>query len=247
MNQSAPLRVIIIEDQIAIRKDIEDFLRQQPAFNVIGTCGSVHDAIILMHNTKPDLLLLDIGLSDGTGFDILEQLPSQTKVIFLTAHQEYILRALRCGAIDYLLKPLDEKELREALQRALISQPVSQDQITIALQSFRNKVPGSISLRSGEFTKSVALKDIKYLRGDNGCTTVFLNDGKKILTTKTVKYYEETLPGTSFLRPHQSYLINVFFIDRYHPKEYLLYLKDGTEIPVSFRKKEMIDLYFKTL
>jgi two-component system LytT family response regulator len=248
MNLTAPLRVIIVEDMIAIRHDIENFLQQQPGFIVIGACGTVHDAIVLIHTTKPDLLLLDIGLPDGTGFDILEQLPAQTKVIFLTAHHEFAIRAIRYGAIDYLLKPLNENELTEALQRVISAQPLLQEQIAITLHSFRkNKEQSYIALRSRQFVQVVELKNITYLQGDNGYTTVFLNDGKKVVTTKTLKDYEGFLPGTSFLRIHQSYMVNELYIDRYHPKQGILYLKDGTQIRVPFRKKEMLDSYFKKL
>lgn len=248
MNLAAPLRVIIVEDQIAIRQDLEGFLQQQPGFMVIGACGTVHEAIVLIHTTKPDLLLLDIGLPDGTGFDILEQVTAQTKVIFLTAHQEYAIRAIRCGAIDYLLKPLDEQELKEALQRAINAQPLLREQIAITLHSYRkNKLQDYIALRSQQFVQIVGLKEISYLQGDNGYTTVFLQDGKKVVTTKNLKEYEELLSGTSFLRTHQSYLVNELYIDRYHPKEGLLYLKDGTQIPVAYRKREMVDQHFKML
>lgn len=249
MNLAAPLRVIIVEDQIAIRQDIEYLLRQQTGFIVIGVCGTVSDAIVLIHATKPDLLLLDIGLPDGTGFDILEQMsPARPKVIFLTAHSEHAIKAIRYGAIDYLLKPLDEKELTEALQKVISAQPLLQEQIDITLQSFRkNKLQDHIVLRSRQFVEIVELKEICYLQGDNGYTTVFLHDGKKVLTTRTLKDYEEQLSGASFLRTHQSYLVNELYIHRYHPREGILYLKDGTKIPVSLRKKEMVVLYFKTL
>jgi two-component system, LytTR family, response regulator len=248
MNQAAPLRVIIVEDQIAIRHDIEDFLRQQPGFIVIGTCGTVHDAIVLIHTTKPNLLLLDIGLPDGTGFDILEQITPQLKVVFLTAHNEYAIRAIRYGAIDYLLKPLDKTELQEALQRVISAHPPLQEQIAITLHSYRkDKQQDHIALRSHLFVEIIELKEICYLQGDNGYTTVFLNGGKKMVTTKTLKDYEELLPGTSFLRTHQSYMINGLYIHRYHPKEGILYLKDETQIPVSFRKREMVEKYLKTL
>lgn len=250
MNPTSPLRIIIVEDQIAIRQHIEGILRRQPGFIVLGACGTVHDAIILIHTTKPDLLLLDIGLPDGTGFDILEQIPipTQTKVIFLTAHHEYAIRAIRYGALDYLLKPLDEQELQEALQRVISAQPLLQEQIAITLHSFRKNWPQDhIALRSRQFVQIVELKEICHLQVDNGCTTVFLHGGKKVVTTRTLKDYEELLSGTSFLRTHQSFLINKFYIDRYHPKESILYLKDGTPIPVSDRKKEMVDKYFKTL
>ena len=248
MNPTPPLRIIIVEDQTALRQDLEDLLRQQPGFTVIGACGTVHEAIVLIHTTKPDLLLLDIGLPDGTGFDILEQITAQCKVIFLTAHQEYAIRAIRYGAIDYLLKPLNENELKEALQRVISAQPLLQEQIAITLHSFRkNKLQDHIALRSHQFVQIVALKEISYLQGENGYTTVFLNGGKKVVTTRYLKDYEELLSGTSFLRTHKSYLVNEIYIHRYHPKEGILYLKDGTQIPVSFRKKEMVDLYFKTL
>jgi two-component system LytT family response regulator len=123
-----------------------------------------------------------------------------------------------------------------------------QEQIAIALQGFREKTPQRrIALHTQQHVKAVEIMDICYLQGDKGCTTVFLNGGEKEVTTKYLKDYEETLPRTTFLRTHHSYLINGFYIDRYHPKESIIYLKDTTKIPVSDRKKEMIELYFKTL
>lgn len=249
MNLTAPLRVIIVEDQLLLRQGLEHFLKQQPGLTVIGACGTVQEALVLIHATRPDLLLLDIGLPDGTGFDILEQMsPAQSKVIFLTAHHEYAIRAIRYGAIDYLLKPVNYDELTEALKRVISAQPLLQEQIAITLQSFRkNKLQDQLALRSQQFVQVVALKEICYLQSDNHYTTVFLNGGKKVVTTKILKDYDELLSGTSFLRTHQSYLVNKLYIERYHRKEGLLYLKDGTRIPVSSRKKEIIDLYFKTL
>jgi two-component system, LytTR family, response regulator len=249
MNQPTPLRVIIVEDLILLREDLEDFLKEQAGLTVIGACGTVQEALVLIHDTRPDLLLLDIGLPDGTGFDILQQMqPVQSKVIFLTAHQEFAIQAIRYGAIDYLLKPLNYDELRDALKRVISAQPLLQEQIDITLQSFRkNKLQDQLALRSQQLVQVVALNEICYLQGDNHYTTVFLNGGKKVLTTKILKDYEELLSGTTFLRTHQSYLVNKLYIDRYRPKESLLYLKDGTQIPVSSRKKESIATYFKTL
>jgi two-component system, LytTR family, response regulator len=239
MNMAAPLKVIIVEDLIALRQEIEDLMRQQPDFVVIGVCSTVYEAIVLINATKPDLLLLDIGLPDGTAFDILERIAVQAKVIFITAHHEFAIRAIRYGALDYLLKPFNDEELKAALQRAINAQPLLQEQIDITLHSFRkNKVHDHIALRSQQLVKIVTLKEICYLQGDNGYTTVFLNDGKKVVTNGNLKDYEELLSGTSFLRTHQSYLVNELYIDRYHRKDSLLYLKDGTEIPVSYRKQK---------
>jgi two-component system LytT family response regulator len=249
-NPTSPLRVLIVEDQILFRNNLEHFLRQQPGITVVGACGSVTNARTMIHFEMPDLVLLDIGLPDGTGFDLLDDtFPAhRIKVIFLTAHQEYAIRAIRLGAIDYLLKPFDEQELREALQRVISAEPLLRDQINIALRSFNVFMrQNQIALRSQEFVKIVELKEICYVQGDNGYTTVFLKDGKKVVTTRRLKEYEELLPGNSFLRTHQSYLANELYFDRYHPKEGILYLKDGTQIPVSDRKKDLIDNYFKNL
>ena len=249
MNLTTPLRVIIVEDMLSIRQDLEAFLQQQPHFIIIGACGTVSDAIALVHNTKPDLLLLDIQLPDGTGFDLLDHtFPGYIKVIFLTAHQEYAIRAIRLGAIDYLLKPFDEQELIEALQRITSAQPLLRDQIDIALRGLNKFMrQHQIALRSQEFVQIVELKEICYLHADNGYTTVFLDGGKKVVTTRFLKEYEELLSGGTFLRIHTSFLVNERHIHRYHPKDGYLYMKDGTQIPVSSRKKDIIDTYFKTL
>jgi two-component system LytT family response regulator len=249
-NPTPPLRVLIVEDQIVIRHNLEHFLRQQPGFTVVGVCGSVMNARTMVHLEMPDLVLLDIGLPDGTGFDLLDDtFPAfKTKVIFLTAHNEYAIRAVRYGAIDYLLKPFDEQELTEALQRVTSAQPLLRDQINIALQSLNKLMRhDKIALRSQEFVKIVEVKDICYLQADNGCTTVFLHDGKKVVITRFLNEYEKLLSDRSFIRTHQSYLANGLYFDTYHPKEGIVYLKDGTPIPVSDRKKDLIENYFKNL
>jgi two-component system LytT family response regulator len=221
----------------------------QAGFTFIGSCATVRESLVLIKTTKPDLLLLDINLPDGTGFDILEQMsPAPCKVIFLTAHMEYALQAFRYGAIDYLLKPLNENEFREALQRVTNAHPLLQEQIAITLHSYRNnKQQDHLALRSQQSVQIVGFKDICYLQADDCYTTFFLNDGKKMVTSKTLKDYEELLSGASFHRTHQSYLVNELYIGRYHPKDSLIYLKDGTQIPVSSRKKEMVDLLIKIL
>jgi two-component system, LytTR family, response regulator len=245
---TARLSVVIVEDMTSIRRDLEAFLQQQPGFIVAGACSTVSDALALVHNTKPDLLLLDIQLPDGTGFDILAQIPLPLKVIFLTAHSQYAIQAFRYGAIDYLLKPFNELELMEALQRVIDAQPLLREQIDITLHSFRKKkVQDKIVLRSQEFVKVVQLKEIIYFEADSRYTTVFLRAGNKVVTTKTLKEYDELLSDTFFLRTHQSYLVNELYIDRYYPQEGIIYLNDATEIPVSSRKKEMIDQYLKNL
>lgn len=248
MNLTTPLKVLIVDDHLAIQQDLEEFFQQQPDFIVIGVCGTVREANELINTKKPDLLLLDIRLPDGTGFDILDNKPTQAKVIFMTAYDEYASRAFRYSAIDYLLKPINESELREALQKVINAQPLLPEQIDIAQYSFRKqKEPERIALQTQQYDVVVEVKEICYIQVDNDCTSVFLHGGKKEVTTKSLKYYEELLPGTTFLRTHQSYLVNKFYIQRHHRKKYILSLKDGTELPVSVRKKGIIAQFFKKL
>ncbi|AEV98750.1 hypothetical protein A4D02_09385 [Niastella koreensis] len=248
MNLTTPLKVIVVEDLALLRQRLKRLVQKQPGFVVIGACGSVREAIALINNRKPDLLLLDIELPDGTGFDILEQISVPTKVIFVTVHNDYAKQAFRCGAIDYLQKPVNEEELEEALQKMINVQPLFREQIGIAADCFREKkMPETIVLRSRDVDQVVAVKEIAYLHGEYGYTTFFFHDGKKAVTTCYLKEYEELLSNTSFLRTHQSYLVNKLYIDRYHKKDSIIYLKDATEIPVSSRRKEIVDQYFKKL
>lgn len=246
MNISSPelIRVVIIDDEPAIRSDIQSLMRQQPGFVVVGACGSVQEAQIIIPATQPDLLLLDIQLADGTGFDILQTLQSPCKVIFITAYHDYAIKAIKYGALDYLLKPLDEEELKAALDKvrhAEIGQ-LQPDQLSIARSSFQQGgLPNRIVLRSQQYIQVVPFEEIIYCQSDTGYTTFFLTDNRKIVVSKSIKEYEELLPGW-FMRPHQSYLVNHHFIDRYHKDGYLV-LRNNTEIPVSTRRKDYVIEY----
>lgn len=238
------IRVVIIDDEPAIRKDTQALLQQQPGFIVAATCGSVQEAKILIPATQPDLLLLDIELQDGTGFDILQQVDINCRVIFITAYHDYAIRAIKYGALDYLLKPLDEEELKAALdkvRRSSFEQP-QQEQLALAKQSFQQQgMQNRIVLRSQQYLQIVPFEEILYCQSDAGYTTFFLTDQRKIVVSKSIKEYEELLPNW-FIRPHQSYLVNHNYIDRYH-KDGFLVLRNGVEIPVATRRKEIIIEY----
>lgn len=242
------LRVLIVDDEPIIRKDLESLLKPYKDFIVVGTCGSVTEAKILINATQPDLLLLDIQLSDGTGFDLLQSLEKISfNTIFITAYNEYAIKAIKYGALDYLLKPIDEMELREALQKVKAGRQEAlevKESLEVARAHMSNNnesngVRSRIVLRSQYFLQVVAFDEIIYCQNDGGYTHFHLVDKRKIVVSKSIKEYDELLPHQMFLRPHQSYLVNVNFIDRFHKEGYLI-LKGGQEIPVSTRKKEHV-------
>jgi two-component system LytT family response regulator len=244
MPSAKTMKVLIVDDQPAIRHYIQGLVRKEPGFTIVGACGTVNEASVLISLNEPELLLLDISLPDGTGFDILAKFPDlQLKVIFLTAYQEHALRAIKFGALDYLLKPIVEQEFKEAINKAL---PITKDQFDLAHNGFKNGVHNRLVLRSQNYIQIVDVNEIMYCKSDAGYTQFFLTDGRNVLTSKYIKEYEEVLPAKKFFRPHQSYLVNIHFIDRYHKDGYLV-LKNSTKIPVSVRRKEDVLMYLKSI
>lgn len=239
MKTNVPVRVAIIEDQSDFRTDIEMYLQHEPGFVLVGSCGSVEEAFHLIPATRPDLLLLDVQLSDGLCFPILEHFASGLKVIFLTAYQEHAIRAIKYGALDFLLKPFDSHELRIALQKVLSTVPVSTDQLTIYKEQWENQ-SGRIVLADRQFLTLVEIRDIVYCQSREGYTTFFLVNGKKIVTAKYLKEYEDMLPADQFIKTHQSYLVNIAYIHKYDRTAGILILVNKEQVPVSVRKREAV-------
>jgi len=239
------LRVLIIDDEPIIRKDLEALVSRHKDIVVIGACGTIKEALVLIPATNPDLILLDIQLSDGTSFDLLKLLPAiNFNIIFITAYNEYAIKAIKYGALDYLLKPIDEDELNEALNK-IRSLPPPKEHFSESLEVTNNYLQtnsekrNKIVLRSQQYLQIVAFDEILYCHSDKGYTTFFLTNNRKVLVSKYIKEYEDLLPAHVFLRPHQSYLVNFNFIDRFHKDGYLI-LHSGAEIPVSTRRKDHV-------
>ena len=233
------MKSIIVEDKEYIRKGLLNLLSTIDAeVEVIGECESVQEAIIVTKTCKPELVFLDINLSDGTAFDFLDKLETiDFKIIFITAYEEYALRALKIGAVDYLLKPVDVEELKMALQKvAKLTAADQQNQIAKAKQVFTNE-GNHIILSFHDSYQVINLDELIYCESDKGYTTFYCSDGNKYLVSKTLKDFEERLLAANFQRPHQSFMINMKFVDKYD-KSGTIYLKNGTKIPVSSRKKE---------
>ena len=233
------MKSIIVEDKEYIRKGLINLLSSiDTDIDIIGECESVQEAVIVAKTCKPELVFLDINLSDGTAFDFLDQLESiDFKIIFITAYEEYALRALKIGAVDYLLKPVDLDELKPALQKVeKLTAADQKNNIAKAKQVFNNE-GNHIILSFHDSYQVINLDELIYCESDKGYTTFYCVDGKKHLVSKTLKDFEDRLLEAKFQRPHQSFMINMKFVDKYD-KSGTIYLKNGTKIPVSSRKKE---------
>ena len=228
---------LIIDDEPLAIKVIESHLDQINDIDVVKTCTNAVDGLNFLKDNKVDLIFLDINLTDGTGFDFLNQAEySNFKVIFITAYEEFALQALKIGAVDYILKPVDIDELQKAIEK-VINLPIStqKQQIETVKQVYDNVDTLILSLQDS--FQVIHLKDLMYCESDKGYTTFYLDNGKKHLASKSLKEFEKQLIEHSFTRPHQSFIVNLKFIEKYD-KSGTIYLKNGMKIPVSSRKKE---------
>ncbi|MDQ1140759.1 LytR/AlgR family response regulator transcription factor [Pedobacter agri] len=241
------IRTLIIEDEPAIRKEIEWLLQKETQFNLIGFATSVAESLVLIRATKPELILMDIQLTDGTAFDILDQLDEiPFRIIFITAYNHFAVKAIKFGALDYLLKPLDDAEFKSALSKIITEDEnhLAQQKQQISILKSQSghgesDLDSRIVLHTLEFLQVLQLREIIYCQSEGGYTNFFLTEGRRIMISKPLKFYDELLPEKWFLRPHQSYLVNVLYVDKFL-KSGTIVLKDKTEIPVSGRRKDYI-------
>ncbi|NHN25305.1 response regulator transcription factor [Flavobacterium jejuense] len=233
------MKTLLIEDKAYIRKGLLNLLQLiDTEIQVIGECESVKDAVVVANACKPDLIFLDINLLDGTAFDFLEQTENLSfKIIFITAYEEYALKALKIGAVDYLLKPVDIEELKIALEK-VSKMPIKQQkqQINTVKQVWKSD-GDQLILSFHDSFQVIDLNELLFCESDKGYTTFYCCNDKKYVVSKTLKEFEERLLKANFLRPHQSFMVNLKFIDKYD-KSGVIHLKNGKKVPVSSRKKE---------
>ncbi|TJZ61503.1 response regulator transcription factor [Sphingobacterium olei] len=238
------IKIAIIEDEPAVRKEISYLVQQEEDVELIGWSDNVSSAIQLIEQNKLDIVLMDIQLRDGTAFDILNKLQHiPQNIIFVTAYNHFAIKAIKYGALDYLLKPIDQIELKEAIdryRRRRENNPQWMQQLSLAKHSMgSNDIPESIALHSVNNIRIIAVSDIMYCKGDGPYTNFFLQNGTKELASKPLKYFEELLPMPYFLRTHQSYLVHRRYISGVQHAEFLV-LQNKEEIPISLRRKNFI-------
>ncbi len=225
-----------------LRADLEE---NCPEIKILGTADSVVNAAKLLRQEQPDLLFLDIMLGDGTGFDLLEIFPQlNAKVIFVTAYEEHAIKAFRFAAIDYLLKPINPEDLQKAVERAKQQlSSSSSESINILKETIKypDALPKRISLHTQEKIAVVEIDSIIRCESDGNNTLFILKSGEKIFVTKTLKQFDQLFSEHSFLRTHQSHLINIQHIHEYVRKDGgYLKMKNGDIIPVAVRKKSLV-------
>lgn len=242
------LTSIVVDDiPEALEMLCRDLQQNFSEIEIIGKASSVIEAAKLLHKKQPDILFLDIMLGDGTGFDILEIVPNlQSKIIFVTASDEFAIKAFKFAAIDYILKPYSNEDLANSIAKSKKQIKPNKEQLSVLQDSINNSNTNNqkISLHTSDKIIVVQLTNIIRCKSDNNYTTFHLENGQKILVSKTLKYYADMLKEHNFLRVHQSHLINTKYIKEFVKTDggYII-LKDKSNIPVSTRKKnEVIEM-----
>ncbi|MBS1663146.1 MAG: response regulator transcription factor [Bacteroidetes bacterium] len=240
------IRTILVDDEIdsirVLRKLLETFC---PEVSIVGDADGVETAARLIRAASPDLVILDIEMVQGNAFDLLNQLqPLSFRVIFVTAFDNYAIRAFKYSAVDYLLKPVDIDELRSAIERVAAH---SRDNSTLAqqMQLLMENV-GALQMSQQKMAIPtitglifVPVNDIIRFEGKGGYTHIYLGSGEQIVATRTIKDYEDILPETVFFRIHNSQIINLQKIKKYNKgRGGDVTMEDGSVIEVASRRKE---------
>ena len=234
-------KIVIIEDEYNLREALSIMLETETSerTQIVGYAEGLIDAVTIIDRLKPNLVFMDIILKNTTGFEVLSKIHHKDfHLIFTTAHEEYAVRAFKFNAIDYLLKPIDPDELKNAIERIdECKQRYTEESQWLQLSSDLKKSPDRIVLPTQEAMHVVKISNIIRCETSGSYTTFFLSNEKKIIVSKSLRYYEDILVPPNFFRVHQSHLINVNYIISYS-KEGLIMMEDKSTIPISRSNRE---------
>ena len=252
------ITAILIDDDKHLREGLKVLLaRYTNDIDIIGEAESVKTGIIAIEKLQPQVIFLDIHLSDGTGFDVLERVKKTngkiaSHIVFITAHEKYAVKAFKFSALDFILKPIDPEELQNTIVKIkeISSSIKSFDHIDLLLENIRKKVDNfkRIALSTSDGIHLFEVADIIRLEAKGNYTEFFIKNNKPVLISKTLKEYDEMLTEQGFERIHQSHLINLSFLKSYIKTDggYVI-MADNTNIPIAQSKREKLQELIKAL
>jgi two-component system LytT family response regulator len=241
------IKTLLIDDDQFIVKILSDLIQENhPEIEILGIAKSGKEGLRKIEVLKPDLIFLDIEMPDMNGFEMLNNLKVRNfKTIFTTAHSKYAIKAFRFNALDYLLKPIIESELLQAIRRFQKNHKENQEkQIQNALHNLttNSNKDQRLALETQNGLFSLPLKEIVFIEGDRNYSVIHQMDGAKEVTSKTLGYFEELLAEDGFFRSHRSYLVNSIFINEIRSEEFVLL--NEINIPISRRRKSLAIKWF---
>ncbi len=239
------LKVVVIDDEQGARKTIEGIITQYcKGAEVVGVADGVAAGCEAIEQHQPDVVLLDIKMKDGTGFDLLDRLSKiNFKLIFITAYEEYAIKAFRFSALDYLLKPVNIDELVYAVQHVetILQAEEFQRKLDVFINNYGAEGERKIVLKTAEAMHVVKVNDVVRCEAEGNYTNFYFVDGKRLIVSGILKEYEELLGDDHFFRSHQSHLININHLERFEKRDGgFIILKNDHIVPVAFRRKDSL-------
>lgn len=244
------IKALIVEDEPGNVRIMYNLLESYcPQVSVCGDAGTVDSAFDLIKKTNPELVFLDIEIPGGNAFTLLDRLkPFNFEIIFISAYDNYTLKAIKYSALDYILKPVNIEELINAVNK--VSKKINSQQFQQRIESlFTNlntsrKNPQSLAVPANFGYEFIVVSSIIRCESNGKYTHFHMSDGRKIISVKNLKEYEELLSPDIFFRIHHSHLININFIKRYHKGTGIIEMEDSMKIPIALRrKKEFLSLF----
>ena len=250
------IKAVIIDDEensrTSLRGKLELFC---PEVEIVAEAASVSEALETLNNHKPDVIFLDIQLGSESGFDVLEKIDKEevnSEVIFITAHDEFAIQAIKFSALDYLLKPIDSEELVKAIRRVEERKGLQQSDVSlqVLVENLRQSSDSSkkIVVPTSDGMHVIKVAKIIRLESSSNYTVFHIKDEKSLLASRTLKEFDTILQDYNFQRIHKSHLINMNYIKRYVQTDggYII-LEDGAQIPVANRKKDQLMEWLKNM
>ena len=239
------MKAIIVDDEPYCCETIATLLEDNDEVEIVTECYNGIDALEAIRKYNPGLVFLDVEMPKMNGFEMLQQLPSVNfEIIFTTSYDRYALKAIRFSAIDYLLKPVDEEELKNAVQKVINrSKKPTAEQLEILMQKIHHPSTPvrKIAMPTMEGFQMIKIDSIISCEADSNYTTLHLKDNKKMVVCRNLKDIEEMLEDHSFTRVHRCYVVNLNEVEKFVKGEggYLI-MSDGSSIDVSRNKKELL-------
>jgi len=238
------MRALIVDDERLARTELQRLLSKIPEIQVVGEAVNADDALEKIAELNPEILFLDIQMPGKTGFDLLEELDSVPYVIFTTAYDEYALKAFEYNALDYLLKPIEQSRLEEAIKRIIIREQKELEELPLNMLKPEDRV----FVKDGERCWFVKLEDVRLFESEGNYVRIFFNDNKPLIL-RTLNYLDERLDQHTFFRANRKHIINLKWVENIEPwlnGGLLVKLKGGQKVEVSRRQsikfREMLSL-----
>lgn len=240
------IKTIIIDDEYNAREFLEKLLNRyfDNKFIVLDKCESIDQAVVSIEKYNPDLIFLDIQMPNKNGFELFKEIKNiNFEVIFTTAHSEFAIDAIKCSALDYLLKPINFIDLAATIKSFDAKQHKVSNltKLRVLLENLEtgNSEFNKVAIPTEHGFEFIKPNSIMYCEADSNYCKLHLLNGKSLIVSKTLKHIEELLPKTIFFRIHKTYLVNLNYAARFNKtNELFVELNNGEKLPVSVRKKE---------